>query len=161
MQKKKPVRNSCSRAIAWVMILLTLLGWGVRVSLQMRKEQASKNSVHTLIATDELVRECETQHEATPFEPEDWCKGTREEDALNYRKCKEPHHMWQLRGGGKVSTRHCGDGGAKVAKSLFKKRVRKKERETQRCNKLVSSQGPKQWCLTSAILQVDVCIVFK
>ena len=41
------------------------------MSLQMRKEQASKNSVHTLIATDELVRECETQHEATPFEPED------------------------------------------------------------------------------------------
>ena len=43
----------------------------MRVSLQMRKEQASKNSVHTLIATDKLVRECETQHEATPFEPED------------------------------------------------------------------------------------------
>ena len=54
----------------------------VRSSLQVWEEQARKVCMESFISRDQLIRECQTRHEAPLLEPENRCKRAREEDSF-------------------------------------------------------------------------------
>ena len=56
---------------------------GVRPSPQVGKQQARKVGVETLVTRNELVRECQSRHEAALLEPKDGRKRAREKDTLD------------------------------------------------------------------------------
>lgn len=55
----------------------------------MTEEKACKVGMHSLIATNELVRESESRHQTTLLQPKYGSKGAGEEDTLNGREGNE------------------------------------------------------------------------
>jgi len=58
-------------------------GVGVGAFAEVSEQETGEVGVHAFVTGDELVGESETGHQTAFLEPEDGCKGTREEDSLD------------------------------------------------------------------------------